>query len=151
MWNQSMSWKKTGSLYLVLAEKELTLCIQNKMEAECEKFRLSESDDNFGADTLGSFSQICYPKHTNLDKGEPGLLRVECQSSKKLWFCCKSYSFYDTVSKRLQISIKGLKKRRLQQGGDRSLEKYGKVFKDALRSVTKTDLFEKKRCNIWAD
>ena len=100
----------TDSLYLALAEQELTDCFRPEMKTEWEKMRSTDCDDSFAADASGNFFTLtCCAKHKKHDKREPGLFKEEFKCSEMLCLCSKNFCCYDTTSNKLKFSSKGSK------------------------------------------
>ena len=112
------------SLYLALAEQELTDCVQSEMKAEWENMRSTDCDHGFSGDTSGNFFQrTCCAKRKKHDKREPGFFKEEFMCSKRLCLSSKTYCCYNVTSYKLKFISKGLSMRVLEQSGDGLLEK----------------------------
>ena len=78
----------TDSLYLALAEQELTNCVRPEMKAEWENMRSTDWDDCFAAHAAGNFFlATCCTKHKKHDKREPSLCNDDFKCSEKLRLC----------------------------------------------------------------
>ena len=121
------------SLYLAVAEKELEDCIRPEMTAEWQRLRWNDCVDSFTADVAANFfPRTCCVKQKQHDKRELGLIKEEFTCTEILCLCSKTYCCFDVTSIKLKFSIKGLKKRELEQSGDRPLEKYRSVWNEEV-------------------
>ena len=75
----------TDSLYLALAEKELTDCIRSEMKAECENMRSTDCDGSFAADASGNFFPEFVVRNTENMTGENRVSSEKNSSARK---CC---------------------------------------------------------------
>ena len=123
----------TGSLYLVLAEKEQEDCIRPELRAEWQRLRSNDCVDSFTADAVENFfPRTSCVKHKQRDKREPGLFKEEFRCTEMLCLCSKTYCCYDVTSIKFKFSSKGLNKRVLEQSGDGPLENYRRVLNEKV-------------------
>ena len=121
----------TDSLYLALAENDISDCIRQDKFEEWSDIRKKDCCNNFEADSLRNFfPRTCCSTHSQLDKREPGLFKEEFRATEMICLCSKTYCCYDSQNKKTKFSSKGLNKHFLNESSDCPLQKYRKVLDD---------------------
>ena len=121
----------TDSLYLALAENDITDCIRQDKLVEWTAIRKEDCRNNFEADSLRNFfPQTCCSTHSQLDKREPGLFKEEFRATEMICLCSKTYCCYDSQTKKTKFSSKRLNKHFLKESSNGPLHNYRKVLND---------------------
>ena len=89
----------TDSLFVTLDDKELENCIRSEVIAKCERFLSKNCSDSSTANASGNFiPEMCFDKHKNNEKKEPGPFKGELRCTEMLYVCSKTYCFYAVAS-----------------------------------------------------
>ena len=81
----------TDSLYLALAENDISDCIRQDKLAEWTDIRKEDCCNYFEADSLRNFfPRTCCSTHSQLDKREPGLFKEEFRATEMICLCSKT-------------------------------------------------------------
>ena len=130
----------TDSLYLALAENDITDCIRKDKLGEWSAIRIEDFRNYFDADSLRNFfPRRCCSTHSQLDKREPRLFKEQFHATEMICLCSKTYCCYDSQTKKTKFSSKGLNKHFLSESSDDPLQKYRKVLNDVsdFRSINR--------------
>ena len=81
----------TDSLYLALAENDITDCIRQDNLGEWSAIRKEDCRHYFEADSLRNFfPRTCCSTHSQLDKREPGIFKEEFRATEMICLCRKN-------------------------------------------------------------
>ena len=119
----------TDSLLVTLEDKELENCIRSEVIAKCERFLSKNCSDSSTANASGNFiPEMCYDKHKNNEKKEPGPFKGELRCTEMLYLCSKTYGFYAVASKNFKVSSESLNRRALERSSDGLFDNYRRVL-----------------------
>ena len=104
----------TVSLYLALAEQELTDCIRSEVKTEWQKGRSIDCDDSFAAVLPPSLLR----ETQKTSQEGAGSLQKKNSGIRKCCVFLVTYCLYDTTSSKINFSSNFHKKRVLEQSGD---------------------------------
>ena len=123
----------TDSLYLFLAENDITDCMRQDKLGEWSEIREEDCCNYFEANSLSNFFLRTFlSTHSQLDKREPGLLKEVFRATEMICLCSKTYCCYDSQTKKTKFSRKGLNKHFVNESPDGPLQKYRKVLNEVL-------------------
>ena len=128
---EEIEMEDTDSLYLAIAEN-ISDCITQEKAEEWSGIRKDDCIDEFEADSSGNFfPRTCCTTHAKLDKREPGLFKEEFRATEMICLCSKTYCCYNSDTKKIKFSSKGLNKQFLNDSSVGPLHKYRKVLDNA--------------------